>query len=178
MRRRKAFILTTCSLTSESILSYSQYCVESIGTGDAFACSWRPGTGNLPTELMVMELFERAYSIINKDTEMDKIHPNSVLPLTPALPACILLHPSTGEISGTATTLMPATACTITAKKFTGGQVTVPVTISVELCTGTKSLITLVAYLDSWPEEAAYKLYSGKDTSGSPRSRPSVRRAL
>ena len=109
---------------------------------------------------------------------MDEIHPNSDyyydFTVTPALPAGIVIDPNTSKISGTATTLMPATACTITAKQFTGGQVT----LSVELCTGTKSLITRVAMTDPWPEEAAYKLYSGKDKSGSPRSRPSARRAL
>ena len=52
------------------------------------------------------------------------------------------------------------------------------VILSVELCTGIKSLITRVAMTDRWPEEAAYKLYSGKDKRESLRSRPSVRRAL
>ena len=80
--------------------------------------------------------------------EMGEIYPNSVFILTPALPAGISLDPNTGKISDTATTLVPATPYTLTTKMFTGGQVTVPVTISVELCTGTKSLITLVAMTD------------------------------
>ena len=74
--------------------------MECIDTGDASACSSRLGTANLQTELMIMELLEQVYFIISKDTEMDEIHPNSVVPLTPALSTGILLDPSTGEISG------------------------------------------------------------------------------
>ena len=99
---------------------------------------------------------ELTYPISMKDMQIGQIDSNSVFTLTPALPTIISLGCSTGEIW--------ATVCSLTAKQFTGGQVT----ISVELCTGSKSLITLVAMTDPWPEEAAYKLYSGKDTSGSP----------
>ena len=140
--------------------------MESIDTSDAFACPWRLDKANLPTDMRVVEVSELTYPISMKDLQMSQIDSNSVFTLTPALPTGISLDCSTGEIS--------ATVCSLTAKQFTGGQVT----LSVELCTGSKSLITRVAMTDPWPEEAVYKLYSDKDTSGSPRSRPSVRRAL
>ena len=147
-------------------MSYNQYLLESIDASDAFACPWRFDKADLPTDMRIVEVSELTYPISMKDMQMGQMDSTSVFILTPALPTGISLDCSTGEIS--------ATVCSFTAKQFTGGQVT----ISVELCTGSKSLITLVVMTDPWPEEAAYKLYSGKDKSESPRSRPSVRRAL
>ena len=63
-------------------------------------------------------------------------------------------------------TAMPATTYQITAKKFGGGSSTASVTISVEVCTGGKSLITMVVRMDSWPSEGSYKLFKGRGTSG------------
>ena len=144
MRRRKAFILTVCSFTSESVMSYNQYRLESIDTSDAFACAWRLDAENLQTDMRVVEVSELTYPSSIKDMQVDKIDSNSVFTLTPALSAGLLLDPSTDMISGTARSEMPATACTITANQFMGDEVT----ISVGLCTGTKSLITLVAMTD------------------------------
>ena len=53
MRRGKAFILTVCSFTSESVMSYNQYRLESIDMGDASACAWRLDTVTLQTESRV-----------------------------------------------------------------------------------------------------------------------------
>ena len=144
MRRRKSFILVVCSFTSESILSYSQYCMESIDMGDASACAWKLDTADLQADPMVVEVPELMCPSSIKGFEMDEIYLNSVFTLTPALPAGLLLDPTTGKISGTTQSEMPATACTITANQFMGDEVT----ISVGLCTGTKSLITLVAMTD------------------------------
>ena len=141
MRRGKAFILTMCSFTSESVMSHNQYRLESINMGDASACAWRLGRADLQADLTVVEVFELVYQNSIKGFEMDEIYPNSVFTLTPALSSGLLLDPSTGMILGTTQSEMPATACTITANPFMGDEVT----ISVGLCTGTKSLITLVA---------------------------------
>ena len=144
MRRRKTIILTMCSFTSESVMSYNQYRLESIDMGDASACAWRLDAENLQTDMRVVEVSELTYPSSIKDMQVDKIDSNSVFTLTPALSAGLLLDPSTGKISGTTRSEMPATACTITANQFMGDEVT----ISVGLCTGTKSLITLVAMTD------------------------------
>ena len=53
MRRRKAFILTVCSFTSESVMSYNQYLLESIITGYPSACAWRLDTVTLQTDSRV-----------------------------------------------------------------------------------------------------------------------------
>ena len=136
--------LTVCSFTSESVMSYNQYRLESIDMVDASACAWRLGRADLQADLTAVEVFELVYQNSIKDIEMGKMYSNSVFTLTPALPAGLLLDPSTGKISGTTQSEMPATACTITANQFMGDEVT----ISVGLCTGTKSLITLVAMTD------------------------------
>ena len=47
MRRRKAFTLTVLSFTSESVMSYNQYLLESINMVDASACAWRLGRADL-----------------------------------------------------------------------------------------------------------------------------------
>ena len=47
MIRGKAFILTVCSFTSESVISHNQYRLESIDMGDASACAWRLGRADL-----------------------------------------------------------------------------------------------------------------------------------
>ena len=136
--------LTMLSFTSESVMSYNQYRLESIGTGDASACAWRLGRADLQADLTAVEVFELVYQNSIKDIEMGEMYSNSVFILTPALPAGLLLDPSTDMISGTTRSEMPATACTITANQFMGDEVT----LSVGLCTGTKSLITLVAMTD------------------------------
>ena len=92
----------------------------------------------------MVEVFELVYQNSIKDFEMGEMYSNSVFTLTPALPAGLLLDPSTGMILGTTQSETPATACTITANQFMGDEVT----LSVGLCTGTKSLITLVAMTD------------------------------
>ena len=81
MRRRKSFILVVCSFTSESILSYSQYRLESIGTGDASACAWRLDTADLQVDLTAVEVFELVYQNSIKDIEMGEMYSNSVFTL-------------------------------------------------------------------------------------------------
>ena len=61
---------------------------------------------------------------------------------------------------------MPATSYTITANKLTGGTSVTIFSLSVEVCTGGRSLITLVARTDNHPEQSSYKLYQGIGTTG------------
>ena len=92
----------------------------------------------------MVEVFELVYQNSIKDIEMGEMYSNSVFTLTPALFAGLLLDPSTDMISGTTRSEMAATPYSITANQFMGDEVT----ISLGLCTGTKSLITLVAMTD------------------------------
>ncbi|OAO16460.1 Kelch domain protein [Blastocystis sp. ATCC 50177/Nand II] len=123
------------------------------------------------------------------------IHPTlaelSHCSIQPALPNGLTLDANTCTVTGKAMVTLPSTTftmtstmgtasiqgtftlqvseCTgsfITAKKVGGGSSTASVTISVEICTGTKGLITLVVHMDSWPYEGSYKLHQGRGTSG------------
>ena len=95
MRRGKAFILTVCSFTSESVMSYNQYLLESIITGYPSACAWRLGRADLQADLTAVEVFELVYQNSIKDIEMGEMYSNSVFTLTPALPAGIVIYSNT-----------------------------------------------------------------------------------
>ncbi|KAK8832991.1 hypothetical protein WA577_003969 [Blastocystis sp. JDR] len=107
---------------------------------------------------------------IYKDIEMGEAYPNEDLfydyAVTPALPQGITLDPNTGMISGTTHIMASTTTHTITATKLNGEQASCTLTFSVALCTGGRSLITLVARADSNPAQSSYKLYEGKGLSG------------
>ena len=152
---------------------YNQYRFENFGSGKASSCKWKFSALDLIADATAITVPELSYTtpiIINKDIEMGEVYANSNyyfdFTVTPALPDGIHLDTATGKISGTATALMPAATYQITAKKFGGGTSTAVVTISVEPCTGTMGLITMVVRMDSWPSEGSYKLFKGKGTSG------------
>ena len=152
---------------------YNQYRFEDFATGSETSCSWRIGAIDIAVDAAPVAIPELSYStpiVINKDVEMGEVYPNSEyyfdFAVTPALPAGIVLDTATGKISGTAMAELPATTYSITAKKVGGGSSTATVSLSVEVCTGTKGLITLVARMDDWAAEGSYKLYAGKGTMG------------
>ena len=152
---------------------YNQYRFENFASGNPESCYWKFSTLDLTADSTAITVPELSYNtplIINKDIEMGEVYPNSDyyfdFTVSPALPAGISIDPNTGKISGTAHTAMPAATYQITAKKFGGGTSTAVVTISVEICTGGKSLITMVVRMDSWAYEGSYKLFKGKGTSG------------
>ena len=95
MIRGKAFTLTVCSFTSESVMSYNQYLLESIITGYPSACAWRLGRADLQADLTAVEVFELVYQNSIKDIEMGEMYSNSVFTLTPALPAGIVIYSNT-----------------------------------------------------------------------------------
>ena len=95
MIRGKTIILTVCSFTLESVMSYNQYRLESIDMGDASACAWRLGRADLQVDLTAVEVFELVYQNSIKDIELDEMYSNSVFTLTPALPAGIVIYSNT-----------------------------------------------------------------------------------
>ena len=95
MRRRKALTLTMLSFTSESVMSYNQYRLESIDMVDASACAWRLGRADMQADLTAVENFELVYQNSIKDIEMGEMYSNSVFTLTPALPAGIVIYSNT-----------------------------------------------------------------------------------
>ena len=152
---------------------YNQYRLENIGTGSETDCTWKISAIDMAMDALPATVPELTYStpiVINKDVEMGEVYPNSEyyydFTITTVLPSGITLDTVTGKISGTANAEMPATTYSITAKKVGGGTSTATIMLSVEICTGTKGLITLVARTDDWPHEGSYKLYQGRGTSG------------
>ena len=152
---------------------YNQYRFENFASGNAASCNWELSTVDMiadATAITVPELTYNTPLIINKDIEMGEVYPNSNyyydFTVNPALPEGVTIDPNNGKISGTAHTAMPAATYQITAKKFGGGTSTASMTISVEICTGSKSLITMVVRMDSWAYEGSYKLFKGRGTSG------------
>ena len=152
---------------------YNQYRLENIATGNEADCAWKMSAIDCAMDAIPAAVPELSYStpiVLNKDVEMGEVYPNSEyyydFTITPELPTGIVIDPNTGKISGTANAEIPATTYSITAKKVGGGSSTASITLSVEICTGTKGLITLVARMDNWPHEGSYKLYQGRDTTG------------
>ena len=151
--------------------AYHEYRFENFATGDDSDCYWKFNTIDLSSVCTTMTVPELSYAAttIFKDIEMGEVYPNSVyyynFQVTPSLPIGINLDPNTGMISGTATAVASGTY-SITANKLTGGTSTASFSLNVQVCTGGKSLITLVARTDSYPSEASYKLFQGAGTSG------------
>ena len=157
----------------ENSQTWNQYRFENFGTGNDADCEWKIGAIDLGMEVLPSAVPELAYSpviTVFKNVEMGEVYPNSEyyfdFAVTPALPEGITVDPTTGKISGTARMEMAATDYTITAKKVGGGSSSATVTLSVEVCTDGKSLITLVVRTDSWPYEGSYKLHVGRGVSG------------
>ena len=152
---------------------YNQYRFENFATGDMAKCPWRLGSIDMTADATATTVPELSYPspvVVSKDVEMGEVYPNSAqyfdFTVTPALPAGLSLDPSTGMISGTAHEVVTQAAYTVEAKRVSGGRATAVVEISVEVCTGGKSLITLVVRTDSYPERASYKVFAGRGTNG------------
>ena len=152
--------------------AYNEYRFENIATGDFLQEYWKFNTLDMSSVYTTMTIPELVYDDITifKDIEMGEVYPNSPyyynFQISPSLPAGISLDPNTGMISGTATAPKISTTYTITASKLSGGTSSVSFSLSVEVCTGSQSLITLVARTDSYPGEGSYKVYQGIGTSG------------
>lgn len=157
---------------------YNQYRFENFATGSTSECYWKFSRLDLFSDATAVEVPALSYTSnisVYKDIEMAEVYPSSSyytgFTIQPQLPAGLTLDPFSGMLSGTATSVTSApTTYTITAQKFTGGSQSTTVTISVAICTGGKSLITLVARTDSYPQQASYKLYRGKQATGEPVS--------
>ena len=153
---------------------YNQYRLLNIGTGSSSQCEWILNRIDMFCDSTTIEPPQFTYpasTIIYKDIEMAELYPSSnyysEFMINPDLPDGIVLDRETGTISGTTTsTTTGSTTYTVTARKYTGGSAQATLAISVEVCTGGKSLITMVTRTDSYPAEASYKLYKGKGTTG------------
>ena len=152
--------------------AYHEYRFENFATGESSQCYWKFNTLDLRSVYTTMTIPELAYDDITifKDIEMGEVYPNSQyyfdFQISPSLPSGISLDPNTGMISGTATAQKAATTYTITANKLSGGTSSASFSFSVDVCTGSSNLITLVVRTDNHPSERSYKVYKGIGTSG------------
>ncbi|KAK8817244.1 hypothetical protein WA556_003140 [Blastocystis sp. ATCC 50177/Nand II] len=119
---------------------------------------------------VVPELSYPTPLVLSAGVEMGEVYPNSAFyydfTVTPALPEGLSIDTNMGKISGRVTSLLPSATYSIQAKKVSGGVSTVVVMLSVEACTGGKSLITMMVRMNSWFPEGSYKLHRGKAVSG------------
>ena len=154
-------------------IAYHEYRFEDFATGDNSKCGWKLNTINLNSIDTSMTIPELEYNsiVIPKDYIMDILYPNSEyyynFQISPALPDGITFDPNIGIISGTPRNEMGTTTYSITANKLTGGTSTATFSITVEVCTESRGLISLVVRTDEFPEQSSYKLYQGIGTSGS-----------
>ena len=99
------------------------------------------------------------------DIEMAELTPSSSLftdfSITPVLPSGLAIDTASGVIVGTPTQLSSSTMYTVTAHSLYGTIVTATFTLDVIICTGGKSLITLVIRTDNTPQTTQYSLHEG-----------------
>ena len=106
------------------------------------------------------------YPVFNSGYEYNYYYDYSVKSSSP-LPEGIHIDPNTGILSGTTDKEGFSEAVTVTAKRYTTSNTAeVTITISVDTCKGTSSLISLVARSDAFPAESSYSLYKGEGTGG------------
>ena len=153
--------------------SYNQFKFENLGTGKSLSCTWMLQSVNMYAENVMSEQTPLSYpasvsAYVN--IEMAEVIPEgqgySNFRIQPALPAGLVFDTFTGWISGTATEEKPSTVYTITANRITGGDISVTLNFSVEVCTGGKSLVTMRIRTDNYQEENMVTLYRGRGTTG------------
>ena len=157
-----------------NLASYNQYRFENFVSGES-GCDWKVGRLSLLSSAVdnVPELkYAEEGQTVNLyvGIEMAEMYPNSDayydFAVTPALPEGVFIDVNNGQISGTATSLKGVVVHTISARGLDGSLHRTTLHLTVIACTGDYSLITLVARLDSMPQEGSYRLHRGKSTEG------------
>ena len=159
-------------------VAYNQYRFTDFNKNQA-TCNWEAGrfmlqVNNANANVPDLKYVEQGEELaIYKNIEMAEAYPNSDeylnFSIHPELPAGIHLDPNTGMISGTATVEAATVVYTVSASKFNGETKTATLPLRVMICTGDRSLVTLVARTDSWPQENFFNVYEGRGTSGAVR---------
>ena len=151
--------------------SFNQFKIANIAP--ASGCPWRVQSMNFYMNNMLEELGPLTYPATVtaiKGIEMAEVIPEADgyydFSITPALPAGLMLDEASGWISGTATEEKAIMTYSITASKRTGGSVTVTLQLEVGICTNGRGLMTFRMIADSFKTENAWKLFSGRGTSG------------
>ena len=155
--------------------AYNQFKFENFATDDESNCAWIVQSLNLFAENVLMNQVPLSYptsTIIFQNIEMAEVIPSgtgySDFAITPALPPGIVLDAQNGWISGTASQLMAATTYQISATSILGTRATVSFTLSVEICSNGRNLITVRIRADGNDKENFWKLFSERTTTGTP----------
>lgn len=151
--------------------SYNQYKFENMRSMVS-DCTWRLSRIDMYTDNLAVTIPDLQYveSPVFKDIEMGESYPTSNMyrdfTITPALPNGLNLCTGTGMIYGTATDGSPQTSYTINANKANGDPTSYVMTLSVDVCTGGRGLITAKMRSDGYPGEASWKLFQGRGNQG------------
>jgi len=152
---------------------YNQFKFENFAPAGESSCSWGLQSLNLYATNIMTDVAPLTYpsnTVIFKNIEMSELIPEGDgyydFSISPALPEGLSIDSSTGWVSGTYNNIMNPTQYTVTAHKKTGGISTASFTLSSEVCTGGRSLMTIRIRADSANRENSWKLYEGRGTSG------------
>ena len=147
--------------------AYNQYRFINFGSGDLNSCKWELGTLDLNLVSTVFDIPDIAYDvnslIVYKYERIEAMHPNSEyyydFSVNPALPNGLTMDPLTGVISGIPLESVYETLYTISAYKMTGELMSTELSLTVEECSGYRSLVSLIIHTDSYPQDISYKIY-------------------
>ena len=152
---------------------YNQFKFENFAPAGESSCSWGLQSLNLYATNIMTDVAPLTYpsnTVIFKNIEMSELIPEGDgyydFSISPALPEGLSIDSSTGWVSGTYNNTMNPTQYTVTAHKKTGGISTASFSLSSEVCTGGRSLMTVRIRADGYPQENSWKLYEGRGTSG------------
>ena len=154
-------------------VSYNQFRLANLGTGNSLSCTWMLQSVNMYAENVISGMTPLSYPASSSayvNIEMAEVIPEgqgySNFRIQPALPTGLRFDAFTGWISGTATEEKPSVTYTVTASQIVGGDISVTFTLSVEVCTGGKSLVTMRIRTDEYQNENTATLYRGRGTTG------------
>ena len=150
---------------------YNQYSFENFAGDDPVWNVYHLKLNAHPTGMAVPELAYPQHSMeIYQNIAIAEMYPlydyYFDFDMNSTLPQDLGLDPYNGRISGIPRNLSSSHPYQIVAKKYTGELTSVTLSISVVLCYGGKSVITLAVMQDMYNAGYSYNLYGGKDTSG------------
>ena len=156
-------------------IPYNQFRFSNFNSGDPDSCPWFVQSLDLFGDDTMLDPVPLSYpSSVTafKGIEMAEVIPlgtgYSLYRISPSLPSGIILDQSTGWISGTASAEMAPRTYTITALKYDGGESVATISLGVEVCSGSRSLMTIRIHADTFVDENSWKLFTGRTTEGVP----------
>lgn len=152
-------------------IPYNTYRFEDFTTGNPSDCYWKINNINLLLDNVNQEVLPLAYPPTEAffEIELAEIFPNSHFYRDfecPTLPQGLFVDRPTGVIGGTPLEGEPFGLYNITAVRMDGVPVFTLLNLTLHVCHGGRSLITLNMRSDTAPTQISYSLYAGRGTSG------------